>query len=404
MAPSVTWERVAHHSHLHLLPVVAAGALVWGSLSLFGWFHEFERFLPLALTFVGAVALLGSVASYLCYLSSPGRESQEASRPPPVPSREASETQGTALPVREQQPTRDSYPSSGIGRATVSKVARVGDELWHHWSTPKPTPLGAQIVGPVPETAYSPTKPGSDAVFGHRDQEILFLPTGTTPSVTSRPFPGPAAGPGPECPPASRVVPGAKSGATSGRTESERRGPASRPDLRPEFRHDLRRSATSIPKSAEYRSGPVGAKVPNRDSEGSTIGGLRPRYGSGRTIPRALEDVGPMFSRPVGMPPILDSFDHLADLESIDPVSSRPSQPRDTTTPDGPWREARSSSQGRAVRFCTDCSQKLSDFRTWVECRVCRRPMCRHCLSESFLSDDDGSCSHCRKVRNWPVR
>lgn len=336
MHPSLTWENVAHHSHLYVLPTAGAGALVVGALTLLGTRPDFAEYLPFALTLLGATALLGSFASYMCLPWSTLRNDRDASARHSGSSPREGVVPTTGSSVTDRHPSGESRRSAGLGRAAVAQAARLWDEPWHQWSTPRSVPLGAPLVGPVPATAYSAPKSGGDALFPERDRDLFFL---------------------------------------------QKDGRLSRKDG----------PAAASPSRAPSR--PAAPVPPPRPPEPPVE--RSPAFFSA--------NVGSFLSGPAGILPTLDSLDHPALLESINPILPRLAQTRPKSNPVRTDGESRPPPRGRVRRFCSDCSQHLEDFQTWVECRACRKPLCRKCLHHSFSRGDEGSCSDCADRRNWTV-
>lgn len=335
----LAWERVAHHTHLYVLPAAGAVSFAMGTLAVVGVRWELDRFFALTLVLVGFAAILGSLGSYMCLQprgdSSPRPkdrgEPAGAETTPPDPMGETTRPTGGS--------SREARPHSGIGRATtLAHLTQVEDEVWRRWAAPSHASLGAPVVGPVPETAFSPHISGGFAAFPERDADIVLLDgkvEGIAPSQASE-----------SARPAAR-------------------GRAARPS------------------------------VSDRIPAGPTLSGRPPLW----TGPAAVEEAGSPLSERAGLPTSLDAFDHVADLESINPILPR----LRPSPPNGParWLEkARpTSEEGSMRRLCTECSQHLSDFRSWVECRVCRKPICRDCLQESFQRPAAGTCSDCQEKR-----
>lgn len=398
MVPRLTWERVAHHSHLYVLPLAGAGAIALGSLSLLGVLTEFERWFPLALMLVGSTAVVGSVASHIC--SRPTSESErpsheEPSRPVPVAPAPAS----ADIALRNAAGARswENVPFSGIGRAAVSRFARVGDELWRMWGTPKAPPLGAHLVGPVPETAYSAPKAGAFVAFPEKDRDAQRMPSVRARPTTPVPFAEPVGAPVSRR--VGRPVPSAIPIAPTYERPKVSWGLSHVADLQPESSSHAPLPPMGSPFRSLAKSGATRRAVGDRSSG--------PQGSPGRTLASPsshapFDDVGSFFAGPAGLLPTLDSLDHLASFDSsINPILThlRPSDPSAVATRSP--RDADPSAQRPLTKFCSDCSRHLSDFRTWVDCRVCRKPMCRHCLSQSFMTDAEGTCSHCRDQQRW---
>lgn len=316
MAPTLTWERLAHHSHLEVLPVLGGLAIVMGVLGVLGIRSALTGFLPLALVGLGSFVLVGSISSYMCL---PARVSRLA----PVSSPIVSAPPRSVPPSSESQSARSAekrpeerVPHSGIGRATLVHLTQVEDELWRRWASPPAASLGAPVVGPVASTAYSPPKAGAFVAFPQRDRDAVV--------ISSKPVP-------------------------------------------------KREAAVRTP---EY-PGPAGGDI----------------------VLRRWADEPPPFLTGRGGMLTLDVFDHPVDLDAVSPTRPR----LGPAAPVRPERTVRSSGArvGEAAmrRLCGECSRRLTDFRSWVECRFCRKPLCRQCLQESFEGAEVGACMECRAER-----
>jgi hypothetical protein len=339
--PAPGWERVAHHAHLHVLPAVGAVSLTLGGLAAVGVGGEIPRILPVALIIAGSSSIVGSLASHLCLPRAEETPAPEAKAPPaPAPEVVApSQAPATRGPARSRSGLR---PHSGIGRATLAELAHMEDELWRRWASPHAASLGAPLVGPVPETAYSPSRAGAYAPFADRDRDVVM------PSGASRPT--------------DRASPSA-------------RRPMTSDNLRP-----------PVSPKADISISPSRAAFASSGREVGNPGGF-----AGVASPLLSGRSGELFD--------MDSLDHPAYLASINPILPRlgPSGSRagnDDRREHSPG--VRSTHRGG---ICSECSRRLLDFRAWVECRICRRPLCRGCLQESFSTGDAGSCSDCRATR-----
>ena len=340
MSLTWTWERVAHHTHLYVLPAAGAVSVTMGVLAIAGVRWELGSFLPLGLIGVGFAALLGSIGSYLSLApraEAPARaETQHSSTPIPL----VEATQNSGIRRHEETSSREEPPHNGIGHATLAHLSEMENELWRRWASPQSMSLGAPVVGPVPETAYFPHKSGASVAFPEREQDVVFLDRIPTPVV--RP-----------------------SSASAVRATSE--------ELRP--------------RSSETRA--TRATAPGLNRGGLWAG------------PAAIEEFGSSLPGRAGLPTNLDAFDHVADLESVNPILPR-LRPAPSAVPARWLRKSATAGEQPSVRRpCSECSRRLSDFRSWVECRVCRKPMCRDCLQESFQHDGAGACSNCRGERKW---
>lgn len=366
-------DRVAHHSHLWVLPVAGSLAVAIGALALVpGVREELLRYLPLTLLAVGSVALLGAYASHPWHRGASGGPSEPRaavgdSAPMPVP----------AASVSRRSDTVDSGPTSGLGRAAVSAVAHVGDELWRRWSTPRMSSLGAQLVGPVPATAYTPPRDRAVVPFPYRDRDILFLPDPPTPPARAAPVAPP--------PPAAPTRVAVRAAPPAAPMPLENNHPFSDDDLDRLFPLDLPRPspAAGVP-APSYPSGRTLSADP--DEELSVV---------------PMGDVGPLSTGPVGLLPTLDEYDHPTGFGRTLGVS--PAIGRIPARASSPSRGLGEPSHPVPERICSDCARRLSDFRSWGECPGCRQPICRLCLSLSFVTGAMGACSECARVRPGSV-
>ena len=321
--PAPGWERVAHHTHLYVLPAAGAASLALGGLAVAGIGSEISPILPIALLAAGASSLVGSSASYLCMPRSPKTERLDATPSPAFSPPEASTRPPVPESRRAAHPASHLRPHSGIGRASLAELAHIEDELWKRWASPPSVSLGATLVGPVSETAYSPSRAGAYAPYADRDRDIVVLP--------------------------------GSSGAT-------------------------RADISISPARASPTLSPQEAMTPRG------FAGLASPLVSGRT--------GELFD--------MDSLDHPAYLASINPILPR-LKDSDLEGRKAAGRSQNLTNSRAATRggICSECSRRLLDFRAWVQCRACRKPLCRECLQESFATEDGGSCSDCRTSHKW---
>jgi hypothetical protein len=375
MESASTRDRVAHHSHLWVLPVAGAGALALGSLTLVhGLRVDLIRYLPIASILVGGAALVGAYASHPWHrrgTRATGPSSAAGALPVAVPADHgASVLEGPEV-----------GPSSGLGRAAVHAVAHVGDELWRRWATPRSSSLGAQLVGPVPVTAYAAPPEGATNPVSDRDRDIVFLPEPGEVVPSDRPSAVTVRAP------AARFRAGdpfvSLSKPAAGGTDASRMVPFTEEDLDRMFPLDPSASALG-PSTLTAR-----ASSPPRPTTAAVA----------RPVPMVpLGEAGPLSSGPVGLLPTLDEYDHatnLADLGPFDPGAGRlPSGLPGRSDP----RPANDGPPNAVARLCHGCARRLSDFRTWAECAGCRKPLCRLCLTLSFVSGTMGSCSDCSGV------
>ena len=387
MVPTLTWERVAHHSHLYVLPAAGVAASILGVVGLIGARMEPTALLPTALVLVGTSAIVGSVGSYMCLpktevapVRAPGSHTKNA-EPEAV-----NAVTGRAEPSREKvfEP-RPGRAHVSIGRATLAELTQIEDEIWKRWARPQTAALGAELVGPVPETAFSPHKAGAFVAFPDKDEDAVPMEVDAKGIAAARPQE------------ARRSPASARTIDSAGRSLQQAVRPARR-----EFGAPTGATArtpvllpVNVPIGPSAKSNPTGR-----------VSTVRPRSRMELDSPEDMLPVGgglvsPLAAGRVGALSNLDAFDHPAYFESAAPTPPRPSGPSDLRpghTAHG-HTGTRSPSVGR--RICTECSRHLVEFRTWVECRACRKPLCQECLEESFHGRAPGTCSECGRNERW---
>ncbi len=174
------WERWTHLSHRYVLPVAAGTAVAFGAALLTDFQPGVVRYLPELLIAVGGVALSTSFA----FLAARRRESlARASAEAHAPFRRA---RPLRPPVVRPDPA-GALPGSGAGAPWPAAYARTspttgsltsssaGDALWHEWLPTGIEKLGAEVVGPVPETLYSQVPAEGGGIIARRDEDLLFL-------------------------------------------------------------------------------------------------------------------------------------------------------------------------------------------------------------------------------------
>jgi len=325
--------------------------MVLGVLAAAGMSAELPRLLPLALIVIGACSLVGSVASYLCIPHARRAERAEPKVPTPFASDEASNPASDAIRENHAHARLETRPHSGIGRATFAELNHIEDELWRRWASPRSAPLGAALTGPVPETAYSPTRSGAYAPFADRDRDILMLTDART------------------------------AGAGTPSSESDARAHSPRPGM-------AKRSAIARPSPAPRADIVIRPKETRAASETPGARGF-----AGMASPLLSGRPGDLFD--------MDALDHPAYLATINPKLPRLGAAGGAEGRTGSARPVSSSRLVSRGGVCHECSRRLLDFRAWVECRVCRKPLCRECLQESFSTAEGGSCLECREERAW---
>ena len=340
MSPTFTWERVAHHSHLHVFPVIGGVAVLMGLFGALGIAWPLGRFLPLALLAVGSFALVGSVGSYMSMRpqATPVKSGASnkihggASRSPPDDSPSHRHLSPDSRP-------EERIPHSGIGRATLAHLTKLEDELWQRWESPHAASLGSPLVGPVASSAYSPHNSGGHVPFSERDRDAVVISTEIRSEAPWRSNHH------------AEVEPATVTG--SGRAAGRRSAATERPSG-PAPRIELSQSSLAAVEAGSFPS-----------TRGAMLSGI-------------------------------DALDHAVDLESINPILPR----LRPTTPPRPAPPSRTQAiRSDARLLCIECSRHLNEFRLWAECRVCRKPLCRECLQQSFEGDEPGACSDCRHER-----
>ena len=174
------------HSHLYVLPTAGAVSIVLGLSFTIGAWSLSEPYVPLALVLVG-VGVLGTALAHLG-----AQRAAVPATPPPsdryiadslviCPSCSARSFEAVSPPQPAMTaaawriPDPSHTPVAGLA-ADLSK-ARPGDFLWGSWMH-EAGRLPVELVGPVPETAYSPHRPGAP-VF-HEEGEPVVLGTATS--------------------------------------------------------------------------------------------------------------------------------------------------------------------------------------------------------------------------------
>lgn len=244
------------------------------------------------------------------------------------------------------------------------------------------------MAGPVPETAYSPHKAGGFVPFPDRDRDVLMMPgapdhqtgslsssDGTSSSPPWTPSLNLASSAWP--PVVSKPEPVGSPNRTTGvrRTSLGKSPEGFSPGVR------------EAPELAAPRAGPFAAR---RYADAPA------RPAAGTVIPLASSRAGELASR--------DSLDHPGYGGPTPPSVPRIRAPPFSHSPGRSEIPAEAHRRPAKGGFCSECSRRLVDFRSWVECRFCRKPLCHQCLQQSFREDDAGLCSECRDDRRWRSR
>ncbi len=174
------WEQWTHLSHRYVMPVAAGTALTFGSALLADFQPGVVRYLPELLIAVGAVALSTSFAFLVARRREAALRAAAAAHAPfrrthplrpPVVRPEAP----SAIPsVRGGSPWSGAYSRTAGWNGSLA-VSSAGDALWSEWLPMGIDELGAEVVGPVPETLYLPTASDPGPVISRRDDDLVFL-------------------------------------------------------------------------------------------------------------------------------------------------------------------------------------------------------------------------------------
>ena len=175
----------ANHSHRYVIPVVGVVSTSLGISLALDPSIPWRTYAPPLLTVLGASALASGVAA-LALRRRHARQYREAS--PPLPRSVA-----TAGPMPSDRTSGD-LPEVSDGRwRDVPRVHRSGGHgttltipndpgnyLWQSWATPSGF-LPAELVGPVPETAYMPSPADAPDLYEAGEPIFLGPAAGVTP-------------------------------------------------------------------------------------------------------------------------------------------------------------------------------------------------------------------------------
>ena len=394
-------RRVAVVAHRYGLPVAGAVALVFGALATVRLWQEPAVVLPFLLLLVGAVALVTTFASLELLVF----DRQPATAPGPGSVGRALADSAVGPPANPAVLSAPpGAPRSGLGRAAVQAATHVDDELWTRWAGPVAPGLGAAGDGPVPGAAYSTPRRGTPGPFPSRGHEAVSLTGPLARSGAMRARVEPTSPPSP----ARRAVDAAAGAARPAGSrlplpfsedELDRLfppesspGPApmssrwSGPDGSTGSSESAETEGEDAPSSAPLRTAPVPFAISGARS-------LTPPEPAGRSEASAE---GPSVGSGSGDEPVAFLFS----LEAVESGGylGRVASPRPALGRIGPLREVprRDEVAPPPARSCTECSARLTDFRAWADCPDCGTPLCRLCLSVSFLRGTMGSCSACR--------
>jgi hypothetical protein len=208
--PARRWERWAHASHSYVLPTAAAAGIALGGALAVGAPRVLEAYAPAALILLG-VGTLGSSLAFLRWrrhvsLEVAAEESAvgaAATACPRCAAESEEHREWTDLVRRAWHTPIAAAPASGP--RPIPLGVRAGDQIWHAWATEPAGTLPVPLVGPVPETAWVPPKPGSYIPFAAKEPRLIVVDGSLAPilmggaipneAVTSSVFSAAPAGP-----------------------------------------------------------------------------------------------------------------------------------------------------------------------------------------------------------------
>jgi hypothetical protein len=407
-------ERLTPAFHSYFVPLAGAEALFLGFLLFFGITGPLKLYVALPLLLGGAGALVGSVGARAWRRAHRLRAQAKlgAARSPPRAQTPSSRDHEAAR--RPNHRAEWSTPHSGIGRAVASVSTKAGDVLWRQWTVPRIRPLGAELVGPVREAAHSPPPAGGFVPFPKKDRDLVFPKGAPSPSSAPSPnsSPGPAAYSGwgslPRRVP-SPLLPTHRSSRPQPLTEAEldalfprdvTSSPSENMPTGGTARPGLSRSREiEQPESAVAAPEPPRSGSPSHPSPPLTVTTSAPKEleAEESRLAAAVADIGSPLSGSFGILPTLDAIDHQVYLEAVNPI---PPHLRATTptAASAPAQIATTTfARSGGSMFCAVCAGIVSDFRSWVHCLGCHKPICRRCLKSSFATGGEGLCGDCRE-------
>jgi len=167
----------AAHGDRYVLPVAGAIAFTLGLAPVVGLRGPWGAFTPVLLVLLGITMILSALVRSTF---DPAHSSERPGKQLP----EMAETARARSPVRSYSPApatsavpsrrRDARGSKTGVRAESAPAASPspGDRLWSSWVAPV-RKLPGELVGPVPETAYVPHRPGAPSLY--EEGEPVFL-------------------------------------------------------------------------------------------------------------------------------------------------------------------------------------------------------------------------------------
>lgn len=394
------------------------GLSAWlGALLVLQVWGQLDPSVPYFLLASGFGVLVVSADLYLSGVEKPIPALRAKAAPrAAVPSAPANSPRELTGPAAATHRRSGIHLHGGLDRADASVPRRSVEDLWAYW-TPLPTrPLGVETVGPVPETAYSPPRSGGAVAFPERDRDLLRVDQNHLSSRESSGLAPPANGSRVELarPPMESVPPFPLP--PTDQSCEELFSEAELEVLFPRFCEPDSEGGSSP------SAGPIAPSRPTETQPGVPVTLTAPPSGSEQlpstlgpapsgplpllqeespseemeSIPAAAVGAPtPLLSGPVGLLPSLDSSDYAVIIEAANPtpphLRGRPSTSAGRLLAD----RAPSGVAPTALWHCAECSSDLCEFRAWVECPRCSRPVCRSCLARSYLAGANGCCSAC---------
>jgi hypothetical protein len=191
----------AHHSHRYVLPAAGAATLALGLSAALDAHAVWGAYAPPLLLALG----VGTLATGLARLAVRKPPVPVA---PPVPERSSAESwvicpscnaRGFDVVTPETaKPWWETHPSMLVAAPAgpFADPGPPGDFLWGSW-VPTVGRMPVELVGPVPETAYVPHRPGAPSLYEEGEpiildlEEVVEVPSESTPTVSSPDAPSP---------------------------------------------------------------------------------------------------------------------------------------------------------------------------------------------------------------------
>jgi predicted RNA-binding Zn-ribbon protein involved in translation (DUF1610 family) len=169
------WEGFVHASHRYFLPVGAGVCVAVAGAAALGRLAPLAPFVPAILAATGVGLLATSIGFRQWHRSVVGTaripDAAPAAPAPLIPPPEPAEPSTTELFVSPSRGVVFSEPVRPNPRSPPVAAWSAGDELWSHWVVPHGGRLPADLVGPVPETAYAPPRPGGFVAFPEKEPD-----------------------------------------------------------------------------------------------------------------------------------------------------------------------------------------------------------------------------------------